>query len=218
VMGSSIYHLGFQPPKTGNCELETLSQAMYTARELAMTRMEEEAHALGADGIIGVRLEITQHEWGEHLLEFIALGTAVRHSGGVSHHAPGGKPFTSDLSGQDFWTLLKSGHRPVGMVMGSCVYHTGRQGVAQTLTRTGQSYEMIGLTQALYDARELAMSRMQDEAETLQASGIVGVQMHENHHEWGAHTVEFFAIGTAVVPLKDAPGIASPTPVLSLGD
>lgn len=29
------------------------------------------------------------------------------------------KPFQSDLSGQEFWTLLRTGHRPVGMVMGS---------------------------------------------------------------------------------------------------
>lgn len=218
VMGTSIYHLGFQPPKSGSAELTTLSQAMYTARELAMTRMEEEAHQFGADGIIGVRLEISQHEWGENLLEFIALGTAVRHAGGEPHRAPNGRPFTSDLSGQDFWTLLKSGHRPVGMVMGNCVYHAGRQSFAQTMTRTGQSYEMTSMTQALYDARELAMTRMQDEAEKLQAAGIVGVQVQESHHQWGPHTVEFFAIGTAVVPLAGAPGIASPTPVLSLDD
>ena len=41
-----------------NQELDVLTQAMYQARELAMTRMEEEADALGADGIIGVRLEV----------------------------------------------------------------------------------------------------------------------------------------------------------------
>jgi len=55
-----------------------------------------------------------------------------------------------------------------------------------------------------------------DEAESCQATGIVGVQIQENRHSWGSHTVEFFAIGTAVVPIPDAPGIESPTPVLSL--
>ena len=44
-------------------ELDTLSQAMYHARELAMTRMEAEADALGADGIVGVRLEIEFKEF-----------------------------------------------------------------------------------------------------------------------------------------------------------
>src|SRR5260370_39743930 len=58
VMGSSIYHIGFQLGRVfQNMELDVLTQAMYQARELAMTRMEEEADILGADGIVGVRLE-----------------------------------------------------------------------------------------------------------------------------------------------------------------
>jgi uncharacterized protein YbjQ (UPF0145 family) len=216
VIGSSIYHLGFQAPRTGNAELTALSQAMYSARELAMTRMTEEADQLGADGVIGVRLEIGRNDWGEHLAEFVAIGTAVRHSGGESYRAPNGRPFTSDLSGQDFWTLLRTGYRPVGMVMGTCVYHAGHRGFVQTLTQSGQFAEMTRFTQALYDARELAMARMQDEAEHFQARGVVGVQIQENNHNWGSHTVEFFAIGTAVVPMSGAPGIQSPTAVLSL--
>ena len=50
VMGSSIYHIGIQTRKWGTSqELTKLSEAMYTARELAMTRMEKEADELGAD-------------------------------------------------------------------------------------------------------------------------------------------------------------------------
>ena len=53
-MGSSIYHIGFQFANLyQNQEMEVLTQAMYHARELAMTRMEEEADMLGADGIVG---------------------------------------------------------------------------------------------------------------------------------------------------------------------
>src|SRR5471030_1748227 len=113
VLGSSIYHVGIQYANFyQNQELEYLTAAMYDARELAMTRMEEEADVLGADGIVGVRLDIGRYEWGEHLAEFIAIGTAVKHREGKLHRAPNGRPFTSDLSGQDFWTLLASGYRP----------------------------------------------------------------------------------------------------------
>jgi len=216
VLGCSIYHLGFQPPRIGNTEMETLSQAMYSARELAMTRMEEEADQLGADGIIGVRLDVGRHEIGADLSEFMAIGTAVKHKGGELHRAPSGRPFTSDLSGQDFWTLLRTGHRPVGMVMGSCVYHVGRRGPLQMGAQTGRNVEMTNYTQAFYDARELAMGRMQDEAEQAQAQGIVGVQIQEHNHSWGAHTIEFFAIGTAVVKAEGNPELASPTPIISL--
>ena len=78
VLGSSIYHVGFQLARWGkNMEMDRLSQAMYHAREFAMTRMEVEAHELGADGIVGVRLDIDFKEFGYDLAEFIAVGTAV---------------------------------------------------------------------------------------------------------------------------------------------
>jgi uncharacterized protein YbjQ (UPF0145 family) len=41
---------------------------MYHARELAMTRMEAEADVLGADGIVGVRLDIEFKEFGSDLV------------------------------------------------------------------------------------------------------------------------------------------------------
>ena len=60
------------------------------------------------------------------------------------------------------------------------------------------------------------MSRMQAEAEELHAEGIVGVQLRQHSHAWGSHTTEFFAIGTAVRPLRADHVIERPTMVLSL--
>ncbi len=219
VVGSSIYHIGFQQQNWNqNQEMEVLTQATYHARELAMTRMEEEADQLGADGVVGVRLEVTRYEWGEHLAEFMAIGTAVKHREGAVHRAPNGRPFTSDLSGQDFWTLLSSGYRPVGLVMGNCVYHVAHQGLRGMFKQMGQNQEMPNFTQALYDARELAMERMQREAEEVQAEGIVGVQIQERSHGWGSHVIEFFSIGTAVIPTRADHEIPTPTMTLTLND
>ena len=217
VLGSSIYHIGFQQAMWNQSqELGVLTQAMYHARELAMTRMEEEADQLGADGIVGVRLDIGRYEWGADLAEFISVGTAVKHRGGELHRAPNGRPFASDLSGQDFATLLRAGYRPVGMVMGNCVYHVGRQGMLASLKQVGRNVEMPNYTQALYEARELAMERMQREADELQAGGIVGARIVERSHGWGSHVIEFFAIGTAVVPTSAEHEIEKPTMVLPL--
>lgn len=222
VLGSSIYHVGFQFGRwSKNQELDTLTQAMYHARELAMTRMEAEADVLGADGIVGVRLEIEFKEFGNDLAEFLAVGTAVK----ADAPPPTGtwrnghnKPFTSDLSGQDFWTLVQAGYAPLGMVMGSCVYHIAHQRFWQAMGNVGQNTEIPQFTEALYDARELAMSRMQAEAEALNAEGIVGVQLLSLPHRWGGHTTEFFAIGTAVRPLRDDHVIERPQLVLPLTD
>jgi uncharacterized protein YbjQ (UPF0145 family) len=217
VIGSSIYHIGIQLASyRQNQELTVLSQAMYEARELAMTRMEEEAEQLGADGVVGVRLDIGRYEWGENMAEFIAVGTAVKHRGGQLHRAPSGRPFTSDLTGQEFWTLLQTGHRPVGMVMGSCVYHVAHQTMRQSLRNTGQNVELPNFTQALYDARELAMERMQAEALEAKAEGIVGVDIHERSHGWGSHVIEFFAIGTAIIPSEGSEDHVIPAPQVVL--
>jgi uncharacterized protein YbjQ (UPF0145 family) len=221
VLGSSIYHVGIQIGRWGkNQELETLSQAMYHARELAMTRMEAEAAALGADGIVGVRLTVEAREFGNDVAEFIAIGTAVK----ADNPPPGGggwrnnkdQPFTSDLSGQDFWTLIRAGYAPLGMVMGTCVYHIAHQKMGAVFSNLGKNVEIEQFTQALYDARELAMARMQAEAESLHAEGVVGVQLNAHNHRWGGHTTEFFSIGTAVRPLRADHEIERPTMVLSL--
>jgi len=124
--------------------------------------------------------------------------------------------FTSDLSGQDFWTLIRAGYAPLGMVMGSCVYHVAHQKFGSKIGNIGKNVEIEQFTQALYDARELAMSRMQAEAEALHAEGIVGVQLRQHSHTWGSHTTEFFAIGTAVRPLRPDHIIERPTMVLTL--
>jgi uncharacterized protein YbjQ (UPF0145 family) len=206
-----------------NQELDTLSQAMYHARELAMTRMEAEADQLGADGIVGVRLDIEFKEFGSDLAEFIAVGTAVkadepRTPDGYGWRNNRNQPFTSDLSGQDFWTLIQAGYAPLGMVMGTCVYHIAHQRFWQAMGNIGQNVELPQFTEALYDARELAMSRMQAEAEQLHAEGIVGVQLLSHGHRWGGHTTEFFAIGTAVRPLRADHHIPTPQLVLPLTD
>ena len=125
-----------------------------------------------------------------------------------------GKPgsiFTSDLSVNEFLLVKEAGFHPLGFVMGSSIYHIGIQN-----SKWGQNMELTTLTQAMYNARELAMSRMQAEAEALHAEGIVGVQLRQHSHTWGSHTTEFFAIGTAVRPLRADHIIERPTMVLTL--
>jgi uncharacterized protein YbjQ (UPF0145 family) len=91
------------------------------------------------------------------------------------------------------------------------------------MRQTGQNVELEQYTQALYDARELAMERMQKEAEAIGDGvlGIVEVKLKENSHGWGSHVIEFFALGTAVVPNEHAAeGQQLPeiTPVLDIND
>jgi uncharacterized protein YbjQ (UPF0145 family) len=221
VLGSSIYHIGIQVGRWGqNQELQVLTQAMYNARELAMARMRAEGDLLGADGIVGVQLRMQRYVWGQDVLEFLATGTAVRALGGSgAHRAPDGRAFTSDLSAQDFFRLLAGGAVPVAFVLGTCVYHIAHQSAFQALRQTGQNQEMLKFTQGIYEARELALARMQAEATQAGSSGIVGVNVAVSNHVWGEHATEFLATGTAIRRLADEHRLpaTSPKPTFTLG-
>jgi uncharacterized protein YbjQ (UPF0145 family) len=214
VVGSSIYHIGLQIGRWNqNTELDRLTQAMYNARELAMARMRAEADHLGADGIVGVELRIQMYVWGQDVLEFVATGTAVRALAAQgAHKAPDGRAFTSDLSAQDFYRLLAAGAVPVAFVLGTCVYHIAHQSAMQALRQAGQNQEMIQFTQGIYEARELALARMQVEATDAKSSGIVGVNVAVSNHVWGEHATEFLATGTAIRRLADEHRLPATTP------
>jgi uncharacterized protein YbjQ (UPF0145 family) len=168
------------------------------------------------------------YQLGTNTAEFIAIGTAVRHRTGEHYRNKKGKPFQSDLSGQDFWMLIRTGFRPVGFVMGNCVYYVPPRLLQ---ARAGDSRELTAYTHALYDARELAIERLQDEAEDLDATGIVGVTIAEEQHTWRTNpwnignaalqtgeVIELFVVGTAVVPTERGGELGEPQLILSAND
>ena len=119
--------------------------------------------------------------------------------------------FTSDLSVNEFLLVKRAGFHPLGLVMGSSIYHIGLQ-----KGNWGSSQEMTKLSEAMYNARELAMKRMQDEATGLAAAGVVGMRLEEKNHMWGEHTIEFLSLGTAVARVGNAPvSIPQPTTIIS---
>jgi uncharacterized protein YbjQ (UPF0145 family) len=211
VFGCSIFHAGTRPYRpTRSTEVEHLSSGLYEARHDAISRMTDEARALGADGVIGVRLSLNTGGWSHKSVEFNAVGTAVEAIDGSKWTIGDGEPFVSDLSGREFFTLLRTGHRPLGFVMGSCVYHVGRRRTPVVARQVGRNVELDVQTQALYNARELAMTRMQEEAAALGAVGVVGSRITESTHVWRHRFIEFLAFGTAIEPLTAKP---SPLPL-----
>src|SRR6202453_914476 len=76
--------------------------------------------------------------------------------------------FTSDFSVNEFLLVRKAGFEPIGLCVGSCVYHVGIQYRAWS-----KNQELDVLSKAMYHARELAMERMRAEAQAMGADGIV---------------------------------------------
>jgi uncharacterized protein YbjQ (UPF0145 family) len=206
VMGVSVFHVGFQPGRGMQAgEYQVLSQAMYTARMNAINRLVAETVKVGGDGVIGVKLGYRAHS--AEALEFTAIGTAVRHrDGAAAHRAPSGAPFTSHLDAKELFQLLNVGWSPVSFVLGTCVYHIAVQGVMQTMRQVGQNVELAQWTQGFYDARELAMTRLQAEGERDGAQGVVGVTVTTSEWVWGGHTLEFYVSGTSVRRISNERG------------
>jgi uncharacterized protein YbjQ (UPF0145 family) len=121
----------------------------------------------------------------------------------------------SALSTEAFAAIRSAGFEPVGQVLGAAVYNIGFSGgyncpgawsgfgsyaqayrsVTQVSGRGG--YGSFGpLTQAMYDARHLAINRMTTECAELGGHGIVGVSLTIGSFPAGG--LEFKAIGTAV--------------------
>ena len=91
VMATSVYSLGlvggigasFAALAKG--ELGELTQLIYGARENCLNLLKEEARSVGAERVIGNRLQIRELSPG--LIEVVALGTAVRRMEGISPHS-----------------------------------------------------------------------------------------------------------------------------------
>lgn len=92
--------------------LRNYTDAVRHGFSLARDRLELEAAALGADGVIDIYW--ATRELDGFVQEFLALGTAVR---AETRHRPG-SVFTTHLSGQDTAKLLLGGWVPVRMVLG----------------------------------------------------------------------------------------------------
>jgi uncharacterized protein YbjQ (UPF0145 family) len=231
VMGSSVYHVGWQAtPGQWSAfgrsqELSVISQALNHARVLALGRLSEEARLIGADAVIGVHLDRAFYEWGRDLIEFSAVGTAVR----VGNAPPAQSPALTNLSGQDFWKLHRSGYWPLGIVAGSTVYYVVAGWQNQMATSYWlQSYnqELQDFTAGLYAARHAAMRHVNGQAADLGADGIVGMTIEQSEEEREIEIGEnqrrtdmiftFHAIGTAIAQVADAPTTSAIGAVVNL--
>ena len=219
VMGSSIYHMGWQYYSTwGGGEVTAMTQAQRESRELALRRMEEEAAILGAHAVIGVQIRMRGFEYASDFVEFTATGTAVR----VSGRASSGPPALTHLTAQELYKLELAGYWPLGIALGNCTWYD-----LHCDCQTDGSWfnqPLPGHNQCIVAARSHATRRFAADISRLDADGAVGVdlQRHFHNHEYevndASHTsfrVEVLLLGTAVKRAQ-APRLTRPRLVLDL--
>ena len=91
VMGTAVYSLGVVGGLTSALksfkrgEISELTTLIYDAREHAIGLIQDEASAIGADDVVGIRTMV--HEMG-NLIEFMAIGTAIKKHDGLKTATP----------------------------------------------------------------------------------------------------------------------------------
>ena len=211
VMGTSMYHVGWQAVSTGffgatSQELGTLSDAYNDCRRRALARLRQEADLADADGVVGVRIATARYDWGSDLVEFQAIGTAVR---GASLRGPRGDAALTNLSGQEVALLLDSGYRPVGVVGATSVFYGQLYRWGQSIPAGNwgrwRNVEMEGATQTWYHARHRVLAGLKDEAVALGAEGVIGTDWGQEERPYEAgdqlagitYTIHALATGIA---------------------
>jgi uncharacterized protein YbjQ (UPF0145 family) len=178
VMGSSAYHVGQVPDYKGYTgEIEVLSRAHREVRRAALARIWREAALVGADAVVGARLEERQITTGKlgkggsdggEVLEFTVVGTAIR-APFITH--PPGQPVVTDLSGQDLWALAHDGFEPCAFLFDFCRYHGWH------VTQGVSSGELSDANEVVAAAQALVVSRVGQQAREQGAEFVVGSQI-----------------------------------------
>lgn len=223
VAGSCVYHVGWNRwGQTG--ELDAQTRAMAGAAYSAISRLEQEAAGMGALGVAGVRFEVKQPAWGETLVEVVAIGTALRARGAGAHSA---RPFTSGISGQELWSLLQAGIRPVALVFGNSAFYIHSGWATRMQDRSWYNQEVMSYTAGVYEAQKYAFGRMHGHASDFGAHGVMGVHIEHaieeieyevNDVSYTDYVVKYMSWGTAVVQAPGAHLVTEPSIIMDLED
>jgi len=91
VLGTAVYSLGVVGgvmaalKSFSRGEISELTSLIYDAREHAIGLIRQEAAAIGADDVVGIKTHV--HDLGK-LLEFMAIGTAIKKIPGIKTQSP----------------------------------------------------------------------------------------------------------------------------------
>jgi uncharacterized protein YbjQ (UPF0145 family) len=212
VMGNVAYALGVGRGLTGGLrtmakgEVHEYSQMYNGIRHLALSRMKQEAAAIGANAVVDIGVDI--RPFGPGIVELLMTGTAARHAR-LPERPSADQVVTSELTGEELWNLAKLGYAPVELVMATSVFSLGVVGGIGAMFSGLSKGEISELTTLVYHARENCIELLRKEAQRLGAERVIGANLHIR--ELSPGLIEVVAIGTAARPAAD---MAPETPSL----
>lgn len=175
ALGVAVYMPVIFGSPAASMEVSGISMLATTGWTEALSRLIERAKELGAHGVADIKLGKRVIDSSTSTTEFSAIGTAVR-------GLPRREIWTTNLPVGDLVILHRAGLVPVTLVIGCCTWHQSFYGWTPkfgkgALSAAWTNQEVRPATEALYNARAVALERMNSAATALGASGIVGVTM-----------------------------------------
>jgi uncharacterized protein YbjQ (UPF0145 family) len=191
-------------------------QAITDTFRLALERLEAEASALGAHGVVGVRHTLTDLQVASSapVIELKMVGTAIVRPGAP----PLERPFTSHMSGQQFAKLLDTGRVPGGLVFGVGAVRSQGGCVGMTTSGSWSGSEFVQRSEAVQQSQRIAVDEIEDRARPF-GEQVVGVDVSLSLREGGESAMaSMYAVGTAVRRFREHDEIAAPKVFLRLSD
>jgi uncharacterized protein YbjQ (UPF0145 family) len=184
--------------------------------KLALDRLREEAAALGAHGVVGVRhtlanLQVTSSV---PVIELKMVGTAISRPSAP----PLDQPFTSHLSGQQFAKLISTGWVPASLVYGFGAIRSQGGCVGMSSASTWSGAEFVQRSEGVETAQELAVHEIEERARAF-GERVIGVEVGLSIREGADGAMASMrAIGTAVRRFRSHEDTQPPDVVLRLND
>ena len=123
LLGTSVYSLGLVGGVRSTLksfvrgEINELTQLVYSARENAIAVINDEAKAIGADDVVGVKTYV--YQLGSGLIEFLAIGTAVKKISTITTESPQLPPQAIVVDRDTFYDSSLAGRIDVNLNAGS---------------------------------------------------------------------------------------------------
>ncbi len=201
VFGNVAYSIGVGKGLMGGLrqlakgEVKQYSDIFNKTRGLALDRIIDEARAVNANSVVGIRTTILPVTTSE-IHEMAMVGTASYNEQIANVASVVGGVTTSDMTAEETWNMAKLGYAPLKLVLGTSVYSLGLLGGITAGFKNLVKGEISELTNMIYGAREQSIAKLKEQAEEIGADDVLGIKTYI--YDIGSGLIEFLAIGTAV--------------------
>lgn len=212
LMGAGVYRIwrpstctGFGMGRYGQPLVYTsYENALRDAWEGVVARLESEASAAGAHGVLGVSVTQT---WvpGTNVLQLQLMGTGVR----LPDVAPLPRPFLSNLAMEDFLKLVIAGWVPCGLAWGVAAVHVHGNDMSPLLQGAGwTNAELPVPTEGVRLTRDRLDEQARATLARCRAAGAVAttLTLQRVSQGCGGVLIDGLIVGTGVVRYRSGLG------------